>query len=98
MLTMCPGGGIELEVLIEELMGPHDHGENSHAHDDEGQPATAPQSRVIRIGGGMPSQAAQVVDRIVVLITSRPARAPFSDPARVSGLAPGAVSQPRHGR
>lgn len=50
-----PGGGIELEVLIEELMeGVADQGEGSHAHEDEeGQGAAGPQRRVVRIGGGM---------------------------------------------
>lgn len=45
------GGGIEFEVLIEELLG---QGEGSRDQGDGGgeQAAAAPQRRVVRIGGG----------------------------------------------
>ena len=47
-LTPSTGGGIELEVLIEELMGEsEDQGGGAH-----GQGAAPAQRRIVRIGGG----------------------------------------------
>lgn len=97
MLTVsrnAQGGGIELEVLIEELMeGATDQGEGSNAqHGEEGQGAAQPPRRVVRIGGGMLNSPLRSADG-TLLTAPRPGRAPFSNPTRVSGSASGTVPQ-----
>jgi hypothetical protein len=48
-VTGHPGGGIEFEVLIEEILGdPAEHGEGSDDHVN----AEGHARRVIRLGGG----------------------------------------------
>lgn len=61
--TDLPGGGIEFEVFIEELLGTQGEGSNNQAGGGQ-QTAAGPRRHVVRVGGGAQPRSDSLVSSL----------------------------------